>query len=106
MTISYLKSPTAVGKRDGHQLGLLRVQVLRLRKLEQRADVIGLRRVNDDHALALLELIDQVQAINRRADSHGHGDEKPEPRQPVALGEQLSGIESFARRAKGWRCAD
>src|SRR6266550_6120892 len=33
---------------DGREFRLLCVQVLRLRKLKQRTDVIGLRRVNDD----------------------------------------------------------
>jgi len=41
--------------------------------------------VNDDDALALFELGDDVVAVNRRQQQHGDGEEKPEPRQPVAL---------------------
>jgi hypothetical protein len=40
---------------DSGEFRLLRVQILRLRELKQWTDVIGLRRVNDDDALALLD---------------------------------------------------
>ncbi len=85
-------------KSDGGKFSLLRVQILRLRKLKQRADVIGLRRVNDDNPFALLELADEMVAVKCRERSHGDGDEKPEPRQPVTLREKLCGIETLARK--------
>jgi len=55
----------AFEESNSSEFRLLRVQILRLRKLEQRAEVIGLRRVNDDDAFALLELIDDVVAVER-----------------------------------------
>ena len=69
------------------------MQILRLRELEAMTDVVGLRRVNDDNALALLELVDDVVAVERGEHGHGDGDEEPEPRQTVALGEQLRRVE-------------
>ncbi|MEI2725671.1 MAG: hypothetical protein V9H26_19800 [Verrucomicrobiota bacterium] len=72
-------------------------------KLEQRADVVGLRRVNDDDALALLELADDVIAVERGEHGHGDGDEEPEPRQPVALREELGRVESAGGRRDGSR---
>lgn len=86
-------------KSHGREFCLLGVEILRFLKLEQRTQVVGLRRINDDDALALLELIDQVKAVNCRSDRHGHGDEEPEPRQPVPLREQLRRVKSLARRA-------
>ncbi len=80
----------AVQERERCQFSLLRVQILCLLELEQRADVIGLRRINDDDALTLLELSDQVVAVERGQHGHGDSDKEPEPRQPVALGKQLS----------------
>src|SRR6266545_5271223 len=80
----------AIEERERRQFSLLRVQILCLLKLEQRADVICLRRINDDDALTLLELSDQVVAVERGQHGHGDSDEEPEPRQPVALGKQLS----------------
>ena len=50
---------------------LLDVQIFRLLKLQQRADVIRLRRINDDDALALLELLDDVIAVERGQNGHG-----------------------------------
>jgi hypothetical protein len=41
--------------------------------------------VNDDDALALFELGDDVVTVHRRQQQDGDGEEKPEPRQPVAL---------------------
>src|SRR2546429_1981389 len=89
----------AVEEREGRQFGLLRVQILCLLKLKQWAEVIRLRRVNDDAALALLELADQVVAVERRHHGYGDSDEEPEPRQPGALGKQLGWIESLSRKA-------
>src|SRR6266545_3688535 len=80
----------AVQERQCRQFSLLRVQILCLLKLEQRADVIRLRRINDDDALTLLELSDQVVAVERGQHGYGDSDKEPEPRQPVALGKQLS----------------
>src|SRR6266567_1185054 len=85
----------AVQERECRQFSLLRVQILCLLKLEQRADVISLRRINDDDALTLLELSDQVVSVERGQPGYGDGDEEPEPGQPVALGEQLGWIEAL-----------
>jgi hypothetical protein len=41
--------------------------------------------VNDDDALALFELGDNVVAVHRREQQHGDSKEKTEPRQPVTL---------------------
>src|SRR5450759_2032877 len=41
--------------------------------------------VNDDDALALFELGDDVVTVNRRQQQHRDGEEEPEPRQPVTL---------------------
>ncbi len=83
----------AFEKSGRGQCRLLDVQILGLLKLEQRADVIGLRRVNDDDPFALFELADEVVTVERGNQGHGHGDKKPEPRQPVALREKLGGVE-------------
>ena len=64
----------------------------------------GLRRVNDDDALTLLELSDQVVAVERGQPGYGDGDEEPEPRQPVALGEQLGWIEALPCKASRASC--
>ena len=48
--------------------------------------------VNDDDALALFELGDDVVAVNRREQQHGDGEEEPKPRQPVTLGQKTGGI--------------
>jgi hypothetical protein len=94
----------AVEERERRQFGLLRVQILCLLKLEQRADVIGLRRVNDDDALTLLELSDQVVAVERSKHAYGNSDKEPKPGQPVALGKQLGRIEPLPRKTS-WRGA-
>ena len=46
----------AFEERHRGQFGLLDVQILGLRKLEQRTQVISAGGVNDDDALALFEL--------------------------------------------------
>ena len=93
------------------QFRLLDVQILRLLKLQQRTDVIGLRRINDDDALALFELAYEMVTVERGQHGHGDGDEKPEPRQTVALREKLGWIETLPGEAVGggrlhrWRLA-
>jgi hypothetical protein len=67
------------------EFGRLNVQIPGLRKLEQRTQIAGAGGVNDDDALALFELGDDVVTVNRRQQQHGDGEEEPEPRQPVAL---------------------
>src|SRR2546430_2365294 len=89
----------AVEERERGQFSLLRVQILCLLKLEQRAEVVRLRRVNDDDALTLLELSDQVVAVERGQYGYGDSDEEPEPRQSAALGKQLGWIEALPRKA-------
>src|SRR5438552_10151137 len=89
----------AVEEREGRQFGLLRVQILCLLKLEQWAEVVRLGRINNHDALALLELSDQVVAVERGQHGYGDSDEEPEPRQPVALGKQLGWVESPSRNA-------
>ena len=79
---------------------LLDVQIFRFLKLKQRADVVSLRRINDDDALALLELLDDVIAVERGQNGHGNGDKKPEPRQTITLREKLCGIKTLARKAR------
>lgn len=64
-------------KRSRGEGGLLNVQILCLLKLQQRADVVSLGRVNDDDALTLFELTDEVITVKRRERSHGDGDEAP-----------------------------
>src|SRR3954467_4447316 len=91
----------ALKEGDGRKLGLLRVQILRFRKLKQRADVKGLRRINDDDAFTLLELIDNVIAVERGADGHGNGYEEPEPREAVPLGEQLRRVKALPSETRG-----
>src|SRR6266567_3880967 len=93
----------AFKESDCGQFRLLRVQILRLRKLKQRADVIGLRRVNDDDALTLLELLNDVVAVERGQHRHDNGHEKPEPRQAVSLREKLCWVETLASNAGGGR---
>ena len=61
----------------------MEMQILGLRKLEQRTQIAGAGGVNDDDALALFELGDDVVAVQRREQQHGDGEEEPEPRQPV-----------------------
>ncbi len=48
-----------------------------------------------------LNLLDQVVPVECGEHGHGNGDEKPEPRQPVALGEELGGIKPSARDTWG-----
>ena len=55
------------------EFGLLDVQILGLRKLEQRTQIVGAGGVNDDDALALFELRDDVVAVHRRKQQHGDG---------------------------------
>ena len=55
--------------------------------------------VNDDDALALFELGDDVVAVHRREQQHGDGEEKPEPRQPVALASSVWVVEHVSRVA-------
>jgi len=93
----------ALEKGDSRKLGLLGVQILCFRKLKQRTDVVGLRRVNDDDALALLELIDDVVTVERCRHGHDDGHEEPEPRQAVALRKELRRVEFLAGEARGSR---
>ena len=58
------------------EFGRLDVQIFGLRKLEQRTQIAGAGGVNDDDALALFELGDNVVAVNRRKQQHGDGEEK------------------------------
>src|SRR6266571_3501803 len=67
----------AVEERECREFSLLRVQVLCFLKLEQRADVIRLRRINDDDALTLLELSDQAVAVERGQPGYGDSDQEP-----------------------------
>ena len=48
------------------EFGLLNVQFFGLRKLEQRNQITGAGGVNDDDALALFELGDDVVTVHRR----------------------------------------
>ena len=91
----------AFEERHRGEFGLLDVQILGLRKLEQRTQVISSGGINDDDALALFELGDDVVAVNRREQQHGDGEEKPEPRQPVALDQQPGRIKAAWRRLGG-----
>src|ERR1017187_4068622 len=75
----------AFEERHRFEFGLLAVQIFGRWKLEQRTQIICSGGVNDDDALALFELGDNVVAVNRRQQQHGDGEEKPEPRKPVAL---------------------
>jgi hypothetical protein len=61
-------------------------------KLNQRTQIICASGVNDDDALALFELGDDVVAVNRRQQQHGDGEKEPKPRQPVTLREKPGGI--------------
>ena len=63
----------------------MNVQIPGLRKLEQRTQIAGAGGVNDDDALALFELGDDVVAVHRRKQQRGDGEEEPEPRQAVTL---------------------
>src|ERR1022692_521190 len=85
------------------QFGLLNVQILRLLKLQQGADVVSLRRVNDDDALALFELPDQMVSVQRGQHRDGDGDEKPEPRQTITLREKLCWVETLSSNVGGSR---
>jgi len=40
-------------------------------------------------------------AVHRREQQHGDGEEKPEPRQPVTLGQKTGQIEAARRRLGG-----
>jgi len=91
----------ALQQSYGGEFGLLRVQILGLGKLKQRTDVVGLCWINDDDALTLLELVDDVVAVQRGQHGHGDGHEEPEPRQPVALGEQLCRVKLLPGGARG-----
>ena len=52
------------------------MQIFGLRKLEQRTQLAGAGGVNDDDALALFELGDDVATVNRREQQHGNGEKK------------------------------
>ena len=91
----------AFEERHRCEFGLLDVQILGLRKLEQRTQVISAGGVNDDDALALFELGDDVVAVNRREQQDGDGEEKPEPRQPVALDQKPGRIKAAWRGLGG-----
>ena len=77
----------------------MNVQIPGLRKLEQRTQIAGAGGVNDDDALALFELGDDVVTVNRRKQQHGDGEEKPEPRQPVTLASSVWLVEHVSRTA-------
>jgi len=79
----------------------LDVQIFRFRKLEQRTQVVSAGGVNDDNALAQFELGDNVVAVHRRQQQHGDGEEKPEPRQPVALDQKPCRIKAAWCRLGG-----
>jgi hypothetical protein len=66
--------PANAGLDDGIPLGFSRIWIYGF-------GVAG--GVNDDDALALFELGDDVVTVNRRQQQHGDGEEEPEPRQPV-----------------------
>ena len=85
--LRFSKSLLGIAFEERHrgEFGLLDVQILGLRELEQRTQIAGAGGVNDDDALALFELGDDVVAVHRRQQQHGDGEEEPEPRQPVAL---------------------
>src|SRR5256884_9609480 len=89
----------AVEERERGQFSLLRVQILCLLKLKQWAEVVRLGRINNHDALTLLELSDQVVAVERGQYGYGDSDEEPEPRQPVALCKQLGRIEALSCKA-------
>src|SRR5208283_3516858 len=91
----------AFEESHGGEFGLLEVQILRLGKLEQRTQVIRSGGINDDDALALFELGHDVVAVNRREQQHRYGEEKPEPRQPVALDQQAGRIKAAWHRPGG-----
>src|ERR1035437_1541534 len=52
------------------EFGRLDVQIPGLQKLEQRTQIAGAGGVNDDDALALFELGDDVVTVNRREQQH------------------------------------
>jgi len=62
--------------------------------LEQWADIIGLRRINNDDALALLELADEMVAVQGGQHGDDDGHEEPEPRQAITLREKLGRVET------------
>ena len=76
---------TAFKERERRQFRLLDVHLFGFLELEQRADVVGARRVNDDNTLALFELRDQVIPIHGGDHQNHRRYEEPEPREPVAL---------------------
>src|SRR5208337_517778 len=90
----------AFEERHRCEFGLLDVQIFGLGELEQWTQIVGAGGVNDDDALALFELGDDVVAVHRREQQHGDGEEKPEPGQPVTLGQKPGQIEA-ARRGLG-----
>jgi len=78
------------------QFGLLRVQILGFLELQQRAQVIGAGRIDDDDPFPLLELRNQVIAVDGRQNQDGDGGEEPEPREPVALDKEPGRVEGPA----------
>src|SRR6185503_15132248 len=87
----------SVQESDRGQFGLLGVQCFGLLKLKKRTDVVGLGRIDDNDTFALLELPDEVVAVNGCQRGYGQGSEKPEPWQSIALREELGRVETLAR---------
>ena len=65
----------------------------------KQADIIGLRRINDDNAPPLLELLHEMIAVQRRENRDNDRNQEPEPRQAVALHEKLSWVKTLAGSA-------
>src|SRR5580698_7543148 len=77
----------ALQKGDGGERALLRVQFLGLREFQERRDIEGAGRINNDDALALLETLDEINSVNGRPEENKHGEAKPKPCQTVLLDE-------------------
>jgi len=99
--LRFSKSLLWIAFEESHrcEFGLLDVQIPGLRKLEQRTQIISAGGVNDDDALALFELGDDVVAVHRREQQHRDGEEEPEPRQPVTLASSVWIVEHVSRTA-------
>src|ERR1051325_8361210 len=87
----------ALEESERGQFSLLCMKFLGFLKLQERAEVIGLRQIDDDHPFARLELFDEIIALKSGSYRDGCGHQEPEPGKTIALNEKTRGIEATTR---------
>src|SRR6266480_5705584 len=84
----------AFQKREGREGGLLGLEVFGFLKIQQGADVVRMRRVNDDDVLASGQFLDQMHPLKHSEQQDAASDAEPNPGKPVALNKNARGVEA------------